>query len=71
MGYDWRVTATKAAKNFGVTVGSVALAAVLAWIADPDHARQLVGEDALVPILTALATALLNWLKHRDEGAAG
>ena len=71
-GYDVRKTLAKGALSLAVTGGSVALAAFAAWLTDSDAVTaalvaggvslKLVG--VLVPLLTAVARMLLNYLKH-------
>lgn len=70
-GYDWTKTAMKAVKQALLTLGAVAALAVANYLADSDHIRALVGSGpaawVLVPAITSIAAAAVNYLKHRND----
>jgi hypothetical protein len=75
VGYSWRMGLSKAAKDFAITTGAVAGAAVLTYFADAANVRGILQsfpaqvQDALIPLLSSAAVFGLHWLKHRDDGS--
>lgn len=69
---DWRKTAGKGIRDFVVTTGAVAGAAVLTYLADAEHVKLALGSlpvglrDALIPLISAVSVMALNWMKHRE-----
>lgn len=73
-GYDWKASVRKLIKHGGVTLGSVAAYAIFQWLSNSDNVKTLLGDSPLallaVPLLSGLAGAGLNWLKHKDDTPA-
>ena len=73
MGYDWKVGAVKALKDFIITALAVAGAAIATYFASPDNLAPILGvlpdtvEKALIPILSSAFVFAANWFKQREK----
>lgn len=73
MGYDFKVGAAKAIRDFVITCGAVGGAAVLSYFTVPEHIAAVIGflpetvQHALIPLLSSAFVFGLNWLKERDK----
>jgi hypothetical protein len=71
--YDVKVTLVKGAKSFAIGAAAVAVAAVAGYMADSTAVTEALKHGgmsdvlviALVPVIKAGGTMLLNWLKNR------
>ena len=70
---DWNIALLKGLRDFAVTVGAVALAAVFTYLSSTENlAVALAGfsvevRTLLIPVLSALAVIGLNWVKHGSK----
>lgn len=73
MGYDIKIGAGKALKDFFVTAGAVAGVAICGYFSLPEHISAVIGflpdtiEHALIPLLSSAFVFGLNWLKERNK----
>lgn len=71
MGYDFKIGAAKALRDFIITALAVAGAAVCSYFAVPENIASVLGflpdsvEKALIPLLSSAFVFGLNWLKNR------
>lgn len=69
--YDWRKTLWKGIKPMVQQAGAAAVLVVVTWLANPEALKQAFSNTpallALVPVLSGIANAYLNWQKHRED----
>lgn len=73
MGYDIKIGASKAIRDFVLTALAVAGVAVAGYFSLPENLAAVLGflpdtiEKALIPLLSSFFVFALNWLKERKK----
>lgn len=73
MGYDIKIGAAKALRDFIITALAVGAVAISAYFSVPEHIGAVLGflpdsiEHALIPVASAFFVFLTNWLRERGK----
>lgn len=73
MGYDFKIGAAKAIRDFVITALAVGAAAVCAYFSIPANIGALIGflpetvQHALIPLLSSFFVFAFNWMKERNR----
>lgn len=70
-GYDWKKSVASGLRRTVVTLGAVAVAAVVQALTDPETVQIILGQAkvaaVLVPVIVFAATTYQNYRKNKDR----